>query len=293
MAIAWSTIDKAPADMAGVEAGDTVHTAQGTLGDMLDWIDATPRLPGAGNVAEENPAAMDWDLGAGYAGAFELARQGWPEGVKKMKKIAVEAGEHFEQVPALEYDVAGAFPLVPLYCAGSPEHMALPAEAPSRPVCRMAVEVSQAWHIEAEASMRYGVAIVSAVQALIQAGVVVELWGVRSGKITDNYKGKSDWFSWAFPLGGGGQAMDLDRVAFCLAHPALSRRIVFGITERRPELVESSKSNYMRNSGDGVADAGFNVHIPRLHKTSEAETVEIAREKVAKILTEAGYNTAV
>ena len=49
----------------------------------------------------------------------------------------------------------------------------------------------------------------------------------------------------------------------------------------------------MRNSGDGVVDADFNVHFPRLHNTSEAETVEIAREKVAKVLTEAGYNTAV
>ena len=288
MTIAWDTIDKAPADMVGVEAGDTVHTAQGTLGDMLDWIDATPRLPGAGNEAEENPAAMDWDLNAGYAGAFELARNGWPEGVKKMKKIAVEAGEHFERLPVLEYDVAGAFPLVPLYCAGSPEHMALPAEAPARPVCRMAVEVSPAWHIAASASLRYGGAIVSAVQALIQAGVVVELWGVRSGMMTDNH-----WFSWAFPLGGGGQAIDLDRVAFCLAHPALTRRVVMAVTERRPELVESSKNGYMFNSGNGIADAGYNVHFPRLHNTSEAETVEIAREKVAKILTEAGYNTAV
>ena len=139
--------------------------------------------------------------------------------------------------------------------------------------------------------MRYGVAIVSAVQALTMAGVVVELWGVRSSKISDNYKEKSDWFSWAFPLGGGGQAIDLDRVAFCLAHPALSRRIVFGITERRPELVESSRGNYGCNSGDGVADAGFNVHFPRLHNTDEAKTVDIAREKVAKVLTEAGYNT--
>ena len=55
MAIAWSTINKAPADMAGVEAGDTVHTAQGALGDMLDWIDATPRLPGAAMKRRKTP----------------------------------------------------------------------------------------------------------------------------------------------------------------------------------------------------------------------------------------------
>ena len=267
--------------------GENIYTTRATVGEMVEFIKQAPRIDGAGNSSETEDSSKKWDDNAGYKGAIELAEKGWPAGVKQMKKFEVEAGENFDTLPAFSYDIAGAFPSVPAYCAGDPEHMALPVDLPNKPVCRMVVEIGKAFHIKAETCMRYGVAILGAVNSLITAGVTVVLDANWSGAFDFD---RRDYTQWLIPLGGGGQVMDLDRLAYCLAHPALGRRIGFGYLERVKELAPTTKNGYGLNYGGGLFDTEeYDVHFPRIANDRDCKDGEAARQLVEGILSKAGY----
>ena len=267
--------------------GENIYTTKATVGEMVEFIKQAPRIDSAGKSSIEDESTKDWDDNAGYKGAIELAEKGWPAGVKKMKKFEVEAGENFDTLPAFSYDIAGAFPSVPAYCAGDPEHMALPVDLPNKPVCKMVVEIGKAWHLRAATSMRYGVAILGAVNSLMMAGVTVVLDANWSGAF--DY-GQRDYSQWLIPLGGGGQVMDLDRLAYCLAHPALLRRIGFSYLERVKELAPTTKNGYLLNFGGGLFDTEeYDVHFPRVASDKDCKDAAAARQLVEGILNKAGY----
>lgn len=267
--------------------GENIYTTRATIGEMVEFIKQAPRIDSAGKGSTEDESTKDWDDNAGYKGAIELAEKGWPAGVKRMKKFEVEAGENFDTLPAFSYDIAGAFPSVPAYCAGDPEHMALPVELPNKPVCRMVVEIGKVWHLKASTSMRYGVAILGAVNSLMAAGVTVVLDANWSGAFDYDQR---DYSQWLIPLGGGGQVMDLDRLAYCLAHPALLRRIGFSYLERVKELAPTTKSGYLLNYGGGLFDTEeYDVHFPRIANDGDCKDAAAARQLVEGILSKAGY----
>ena len=271
----------------GKGRGENIYTTKATVGEMVEFIKQAPRIDGAGKSSTEDESTKDWDDDAGYKGAIELAEKGWPAGVKKMKKFEVEAGENFDTLPAFSYDIAGAFPSVPAYCAGDPEHMALPVDLPNKPVCRMVVEIGKAFHIKAATSMRYGVAILGAVNSLMMAGVTVVLDANWSGAFDYDQR---DYSQWLIPLGGGGQVMDLDRLAYCLAHPALLRRIGFSYLERVKELAPNTKDAYLLNFGGGLFDTSeYDVHFPRIASDKDCKDAAAARQLVEGILNKAGY----
>ena len=271
----------------GKGRGENIYTTKATVGEMVEFIKQAPRIDGAGKSSTKDEPRKDWDDNAGYKGAIELAEKGWPAGVKKMKKFEVEAGENFDTLPAFSYDIAGAFPSVPAYCAGDPEHMALPVDLPNKPVCKMVVEIGKAWHLRAATSMRYGVAILGAVNSLMMAGVTVVLDANWSGAF--DY-GQRDYSQWLIPLGGGGQVMDLDRLAYCLAHPALLRRIGFAYLERVKELAPTTKDAYLLNFGGGLFDTSqYDVHFPRISNDRDCKDAAAARQLVEGILNKAGY----
>ena len=267
-------------------SGERVLTIAAPLADVVEFIQAAPRLDGANDASVTEDASAAWDDNSGYKGALELSEKGWPKGVKQMKEFAVEAGENYDTMPAYTYDMAGAFPDVGSYCAGDPEYMALPVEIEGKPICRILVEVGKAHSIKAPNAMRYGVAILGAVNSLIVAGITVVLDGSRSGGL-----GSTDtWHQWIFPLGGGDEVVDLDRLAFALAHPALTRRIAFAYMERIKELVPYT-SGYLSNYGGGlVCGDDYDIHFPRLQDKRDCNSAEVARAKVEGIIKKAGYS---
>tara|TARA_R110000824_G_scaffold372074_1_gene561906 strand:- start:245 stop:1126 length:882 start_codon:yes stop_codon:yes gene_type:complete len=267
-------------------SGEKILTMKASLADVVEFVQAVPRLPGANDASVTEDASADWDDNSGYKGALRLSEAGWPKGVKQMKDFAVEAGENYETLPAFTYDIAGAFPDVGAFCAGDPEHMALPGEIQGKPVCRILVEVGKAHFVKASSAMRYGVAILGAVNSLMLAGITVVLDGSRSG----GCEGTDLWHQWIFPLGGGDQVVDLDRLAFALAHPALTRRIAFAYMERVEELVPYT-SGYLSNYGGGlVCGDDYDIHFPRLGDKRDCSSAAKAREKVEGIIKGAGYS---
>ena len=84
--------------------------------------------------------------------------------------------------------------------------------------------------------------------------------------------------------------VDLDRLAFALAHPALTRRIAFAYMERVKELVPYT-SGYLNNYGGGlVCVDDYDIHFPRLQDKRDCNSAEVARTKVEGIIKKAGYS---
>lgn len=204
---------------------------------------ALPGFPADGSTAHR--PRKSWDLSAGWDGACAMATStGWPEGRARMAKAVEGAATlaRFDTTPAAERWVAGAYPIVPIAIAGDPCAMVMPADLDTsrRPIVRVVCNTSRSASVPADAIANLFGAVLSCVDAMEAAGQSVELTTLQtySGPLSaDPARG--------LPAGKGvivasimlkraGEPLELDRVAFALAHPAQSRRLGFRFLERQP-----------------------------------------------------------
>lgn len=178
-----------------------------------------------------------WAGSATFDEAMRIARQGWPEGRARMAK-GLEAARlilSHDAMPQASMDVAGAYPIVPVAVAGDPAHMVSfePTEKRTNQIIRLLVPRGASWRTPATCIENYGIALLSIVDSLEQAGHSVEITISKAG-----YKAgfKDDLlFDMRITAKQAGEPLDLDRLAFVLAHPAFLRRLVFAIMEQHTE----------------------------------------------------------
>jgi hypothetical protein len=200
-----------------------------------------------------NPPETHWDLGAGWDGAVRMATTaGWPEGRDRMARAVQGAADlaRFDTTRALDRDVAGAFPHVPLAIAGDPACMIVPADldTAARPIVRVVVNLGRSGETKAGAIANLFGAVLSCVDAVEAAGQSVELTAIRcsagkflAGGPDRRPEGKGALMMRA-PLKRAGEPLELDRMAFALAHPAFHRRLLFRFLERHPHAAPLADS---------------------------------------------------
>jgi hypothetical protein len=189
-----------------------------------------------------------------------------------------------------DFDVAGAYPLVPMYCAGDPacmvtelnqEHLA------ARPIVRIDFGKDTNWTTTTEAIMLRGAAGLSLAATLESLGYSTELRIV--GGTTSN--GQTLKYSIIFKPAG--EILDLDRAAFALAHPSTLRRFTFALYEQHAELWRNFHSGYGRPTFSPVDPTsgrpGGAIFIPA---PSGRETTETARQSVELAAKQAGFDQA-
>ncbi len=173
--------------------------------------------------------------------ALLLAEYGWPEGRDHMSEVSTDmAPENIEvaEFVKIQTDVAGAYPIVPLAVAGEPAHMAsVTVSECAHKIVRCEVSVVHHHGIEADSIMFNGAAVCSYVDALEAAGWQVEIWAKGSlvAKHTLNV---------SICVKRASEYLDIDRVSFALAHPAMLRRLLFRTTEQHRKLYETHRSGY-------------------------------------------------
>lgn len=217
-----------------------------SLSDVLSFVE-TPAA-WSGEAAEYGRHACGLDMGTDtLAQAVALARFGWKEGRDKLSTGMASAAMFKPPAPiaTCAYDVAGAFPDVGLYCAGDPACMVSydPEQAKTRPVLRFVVNLSYLAGVSGEAITNRGAAILSYVDKLESEGMRVELVAVRAAR------GKGKVFNFTFPLKAADEPLDIDRVAFVIANPAMLRRIGFAVAER-----DATAYRWFGNHGYGSCD---------------------------------------
>ena len=158
---------------------------------------------------------------------IELAECGDKLVTEQVASAAVKVT--FEAGPTWEYGPVGAFPSIPAYAAGVPEDMFVPLEdgaANSKPIVRIAVNVVCSAWVDPQDIINRGAAVVALVDKIQSEGQRVEL--IAFCHITGH---NDDRYIMSVTVKRPEEPIDMDRVAFALAHPSMLRRCFFRVIE--------------------------------------------------------------
>lgn len=170
-----------------------------------------------------------------FAEALRLARHGWAEGRKQLLQGALDLRDLSGgslSIRSEDRAVAGSRPDVPLFCAGDPEHMIVPGDrfGPAAPFVDLYVHCSVSDLVKPADVFNHGIALLSlvdATEAQNRRARVTACFGVDSFQTSDALK-----FRCFVRLKDHGEPLDLHRMAFGLANPAMFRRLVFALIEQ-------------------------------------------------------------
>jgi hypothetical protein len=199
----------------------------------------------ASHESGDRYGGRSWHGTSTFDEAVDMAlRRGWPEGRELLRESIVAVRPKPKVYESLEFEVAGAFPCVPLYCAGDPQWMVSDPGANFRmakPIVRIDYNNWVHAGVDVKSMMLRGAAIVSLADTLERQGFSVELRIIGNSK--QIYGGRKV-FRYSIVYKRAGEPLDLDRAAFAIAHPASMRRLAFAILEQHRELETSFEGNY-------------------------------------------------
>lgn len=252
-----------------------------SLADMTDWLDATP------SVSEYNHSRKPRDAGgwggtATYEDAQRLVREGWPEGRALLDK-AVQAiaplAQAKQRMACQGYDVAGAYPNVPMAVAGEPACMVTigEQERATRPYVRFHLSCSASGGISAETIQARGAAVLAWIDALEQAGARCE--------IMLHFKAKgSHYAGFTCLVKRAEEHLDIDRLAYVLVNPAMLRRHAFAFIERtHATITKAFGSGYgspddMSAEGESVVSFGCQEFKDRAWNNPASAAAHVRQE---------------
>lgn len=242
------------------------------------------RMPGSGTSSSKDSAEDSWDLGIGWEGALDAYTGGWAEGAQK----AYELAERIKIWPidrrtTFVRDVAGSFPNVGAYLAGAPNAMYRPSRktAKARPFVHLYVPIGYSGGTDANTAFDRGCAIVALCDALETSGARVKITLIRNSFVSDTTR-----ISMRFKVKDYGERLDIDQVIFTAAHPAMFRRICFGLQERSEHKAawqRAADGGYGRPTGpirgiDTEDDGNAHVVIlPRLARPMDSPEAYLAQ----------------
>jgi len=161
--------------------------------------------------------------------ALKMARTGWPEGIAKADRLRNKILANKPITPkAVKYSIAGAYPNVPRAIAGDPLNM-LNLElsgSKKRPVITLLSDMSAPWHVGVDTMSNRAAVIAALVDHIEAAGYSCDViaFGLTHGGSTSSKV--------AVLAKTCSQPVDLARLAYCLGHPSLFRRLMFAEWEQ-------------------------------------------------------------
>lgn len=123
--------------------------------------------------------------------------------------------------------IAGSHPDVARFIAGMPDNMnkRIVSDCMRKPCYDIVVNASYSCDITTKQIMNYGAAIANAIDTLEGLGYSISLKLAHAARNDDKAWGE------CIVMKSHGEALDLDRMAFYVAHPSFLRRLVFSHNE--------------------------------------------------------------
>lgn len=261
-----------------------------TWQDALDAIASHKGKPTRGVEREAlTGGASQFNGKVSWDESINLARFGWPEGKDKLEPVLeLMQRQTYQRTKRKGYDIAGAYPSVARAIAGDPASMIrIKHDMKSQtPVIGIHVNRVVSASVSNRTIINRGAAILSACDDLEKNGFSCEIMVHDHGR--DKSK-KVEAYSLIFPIKRAGEALDLDRAAFLLMHPAATRRHNFHMFDRATDL---NVMDYSGNYGFAEPDVGSDMLFGSLHISEEGlyATAESARQEACRIFAEAGYS---
>jgi len=208
--------------------------------------------------------------------AINLAAHGWPQGLSDLQKT-LGLSPYRAKSRSRQFHVAGDFPDIGRFLSGVPDVMSRTVTDPTirRPIIELIINVAVSCTVEKSSIINYGGALVSVLDELENVGFSVSLIVGSAVKTHTNRT-----IGLTLDLKRPGEPLELDRLAFFLAHPSSLRRIMFAHWETITEY-NDLKSNYgwpsqFPDRSDDV------IHFPKhsIELNTLAQTPEHARAYV-------------
>ncbi|MGW3292750.1 DUF7192 family protein [Streptomyces xiamenensis] len=199
--------------------------------EFVDRARAPLRVP-ASRARQEDTTFAD----AGWEETLRLARDGWavqiPDIEVGVAALRTRSGRMRTTVLVPRWDVTGSEVDIGAYLAGEPECMidAVPQRATTRGrVVSFLIPAAYSYRVPHHVIRNRGLALSALCSSIIMAGHSVEIWSGYGGLVEDSRAAAvARVISPAEPL-------DMGRLIFALAHPAMLRRLWRGVWETAPE----------------------------------------------------------
>lgn len=173
-----------------------------------------------------------------YREAYKLASEGWREGRDLLKlqldKLNIDT---YVRKPEQYFDVTGDYGFdMGLVIAGEPECVLQERDSEdfqsklNGPVFKMLVNTVISAGISQDVIMRRGAAICALTDILENLNIRVEIEVVCSARM-----GYEKILTHRFPLKHADESLQIDQIAFCIAHPSIERRFNFIALELFPD----------------------------------------------------------
>ena len=230
--------------------------------ELVRYIASTPS-----RFRKDEGMETRYDAWAGtntYQQALDLLNNGWAYGREKLVSAKANAAPLSIMVPSHAYDVAGAYPIVPLACAGEPMNMWAPTEEErkTKPTIKVGINIAASAAYKPQDIINYGAAILSYVEALESGDHMrVEIWVINSVVTMERDK----TYLLEVKAKALEEHLDIDRLAFMLTNPAMLRRFVFAHKARATEYptnaleVTYGRPNALKPREDMLTLSGINT----------------------------------
>lgn len=181
-----------------------------------------------------------WSGGLTWDEAKKQAKSVWHEGLKKIEKIRAQIS------PIITNQVLRPRPINALhgysvdvgsYLSNDPEcFFSREYEQRNYPgrIFKLVVSISFSAAITPETIIQRGAMICALVDAIEYAGHRVEVicdWAVSGSDVNRIYNPNNWWLEVLVTIKKTNQPLDMSDLAFCLAHPAMLRRLMFSVAE--------------------------------------------------------------
>ncbi len=220
---------------------DYIETYE-TWTDAVNASEASPDAAHRGVLSRSGYSRSTSGMGSGWYGtdsweeAIKLARYGWPDVADKIAKISNAV---FEMTGSLivkddiQYDVTGSAIDIGAYLTGQPECFTEWVEsdvyaAGKGKIVKMVVNISASGSVTADVLFMRGAALVALADSLERAGRRVEIWTADRASAAEV----------RIQIKRPEEPVQIDQIAFAMAHPAALRRIGFALQERFPTDIQ-------------------------------------------------------
>jgi hypothetical protein len=261
-----------------------------------DWLTHCAKGPIAGAASRYGDSGFCGTKT--FAEAMDLARKGWPEGLAAVKAMAEQIWRVVgQEVKKLEfnYEVAGDDVDVGRFLTGEPENMLEYIEEPSvgrGKIVHIYVNTVASCGISKETMYYRGAAVLALVDALEKLGFSCCVQTIDA--ISERWTGDKNVLRYNVTLREAGEALDMDRLAFALAHASWLRRLIFSAMEQEsPELRKqfSVPNGCYGNPEEarGATNDEHGIDVPSLrygshHFQSQETAIKWVLEAAAQVL---------
>lgn len=222
-----------------------------------------------------------------YAEAMQLAEFGWPEGLDRIKPMVARFDSRIGRAMKShqpEYDVVGECPDVGAFLAGEPEHMIRFEDKESdRRIVKIVFNATCSSAVSKDVIMRRGATACALVDALESSGIRAEIEVIFSvvGGSTIEHVTK-------VMMKLADEPLNMDRMAFGLAHPSFLRRLLFRAIELEDAKAQRAIGYGYGNCKDIPESGRGDIYFPSISGNYSWQTEDEAFAQAVAMLKKAG-----